>query len=72
MSRRAGLVIAIYVLLGLVLAATGFLLSWGGNTGLLAESFEIRLSYIVVGFILMFIGVHIAIAGVRSLRRTAG
>lgn len=71
MSRKVRLVVAIYVLLGLVLAATGFLLSWGGNAGLLAESFEARFFYVVAGLVLMFIGVHIAVAGVGSMRKTA-
>lgn len=68
MSSRARLAATIYVVLGLVLAAIGFLLAVGANLGVVADSVTLRVVALVTGFALVFIGVHISIAGLSSLR----
>ncbi|MEM4017979.1 MAG: hypothetical protein QXW46_04350 [Sulfolobales archaeon] len=71
MTSRTKLVIAIYIVLGIVMTATGFLLTLGANLGILTDNMTLRVLTLAAGFALVFIGVHISVAGLSSLRASA-
>lgn len=71
MTARARIAIVAYVVLGAVLAAIGFLVALGANLGVLTESPTLRAVALAAGLVLVFIGAHISVAGVGSLRASA-
>ena len=59
---------ALFTMLGILLALIGLLIAWMANTGMVQSGVYVSYGLIGLGIILVFIGLHIFVAGAASLR----
>ncbi len=59
---------ALFTMLGILLALIGLLIAWMANMGMVQSGVYVSYGLIGFGIILVFIGLHIFVAGVASLR----
>jgi len=62
-------VIVLFTVLGALLALIGVMVAWMANAGMVQGGVYVTYGMIALGIVLVFIGLHLFIAGVASLRK---